>query len=115
MLNKIKNPHIEIVGYAASILTSLLWMVLVWQDPFFEGMNKVDPTQSFLMLVLPACLFGIGLLQSRVIIMLAAFLWSVPFSIFMLFSSSMFVLFGVCCLLYLVCAVLSRINKIRYW
>ncbi|WP_133257527.1 hypothetical protein [Paenibacillus montanisoli] len=114
-MNPIKQSHIELIGYSASALSIVCWLFLAWQDPYFEGMNQVDPLQSFLLLVLPACLFGVGLLQSRVIMMLAAFVWSVPFSVFMLFSSSGYALFGVMCIGYLVCIVLCRVHKIRYW
>ncbi|WP_308639369.1 hypothetical protein [Paenibacillus silvisoli] len=111
----VNKTQIELIGFSASALSIICWLFLTWKDPYFEGMNQVEPMHSFLMLVLPACLFGIGLLQARVILMLAAFLWSVPFSIFLMFSSSKFALFGVMCILYLICIVLCRIHKIRYW
>ncbi|MBM7564797.1 hypothetical protein [Paenibacillus sacheonensis] len=106
---------IQWLGFAAALASIALWIPLAWTDPYFEGMNKLShPSLSFAMLVLPACLFFYGLLRARVILLVIAFLWSFPFNLALLFSSSIYALIGACGCIYLLCILLLRLNKIRY-
>ncbi|AZN40979.1 hypothetical protein [Paenibacillus albus] len=110
-----KLSLIKRAGYSASLLAMLIWMLLVWQGPYFDGMTKFSPAHSFVMIVLPACLFVLGLLQSRVIPLIIAFLWSVPYGVVMLSSSSIYCLVGVVTIVYLISLMLCRYKRMRYW
>lgn len=109
----IRTKVIQRLGYAASIITVLLWFILLWMDPYFEGMNKASFGSTLMMLFLPACLFSAGLALSRSILLLIAFIWSFPYSFYMLLTNSIFLLFGMTNFIYLLCYVLTRINKTR--
>lgn len=115
MNNGIKIKYIKALGCLASLLSLFLWVILVSTDPLFEGMNKVNPGILFLMIVLPAILFLIGLWQSRVILLVVSFLWSIPYSIFMLFSSRMFAVLSVSNVIYFICIISLRKKGARYW
>jgi len=78
-------------------------------------MDRVDPTISFVMLVLPAFLFSIGLFQSRILIMLIAFIWGVPYGLFMSLVDGVYWIYCFVCLMYFICIALLRVKKVKYW
>ncbi|SEO93589.1 hypothetical protein [Paenibacillus sp. OV219] len=110
-----KLPLIKLAGYSVCVLALLIWTLLVCLDPYFDGMTKFSPVHSFEMIVLPACLFAIGLLQSRVVTLIIAFLWSVPYGVVMLTTSSIYCLVGAISIVYLICLMLCRYRGLRYW
>ncbi len=105
---------IKRIGYAASVVTVGLWAVLLWFNPYFNGLDRISFLITLIMLVLPAVLFSVGLALSRSLILLISFIWSFPYSLYMLLTPSIFKLFGVTCFIYLLCFVLFRVNKIKY-
>lgn len=115
MIHKIEIEHIKVLGCFASMTSIILWITLIWIDPYFEGMNKVNPIISFIMLVCPALLFLLGLFQLRSMLMLISFVWSIPYSLFMLLTLSIFMLFGVTSFIYFICIVLFRLKGIKYY
>lgn len=104
---------IKLIGYCSSLLTFILWIILVWFNPYVEGMNQDGILISLIVLVFPALLFVFGLFLSRSMFLLISFIWSFPYSLYMLFTPSIFLLFGVTNLIYLLCFVSFRVNKIR--
>lgn len=114
MMHKIQVGHIKMLGYTAILLSIVLWLLLVWNAPLFEGMNKLDPRLSFIMLVLPSCLYAAGLAMSKVLLLLIAFVWSIPFSLFMLFSDDIYILYGLVSIVYYICILMCRLKKMKY-
>ncbi|REE94545.1 hypothetical protein A8990_101341 [Paenibacillus taihuensis] len=110
-----KLIHIKGIGYSACVLAVIIWALLAWENPYFDGMTQFSPVHSFMMIVLPACLFALGLLQSRVSILIGAFLWSLPYGVVMLTTSGIYLLIGAICIIYLICLMLCRVRRMRYW
>ncbi|AIQ14300.1 hypothetical protein PDUR_22130 [Paenibacillus durus] len=106
--------YIKRIGYMASASTIALWFILIWVNPYAEGMNQTSPLITLIMLVLPSVLFAIGQFFNRSIILFISFIWSFPYSMYMLLSPGVFLLFGVTNLIYLLCFALFRINNIKY-
>lgn len=101
-------------GYLACVLSFLLWIALIWYNPYDPTSSRATAEITFGMLALPACLFAVGLRLRRTSILLAAFIWSVPIGLYMLGSPSFFALFGVSSMMYGLIAVLFRANGVRY-
>lgn len=98
-------------GYLASTATLALWVILLWLNPYFQGMNQVSLWISLTMLAIPAVLFGIGLFRLQSVLMLISFVWSFPYSMYMLLTPGIFLGFGITNLIFLLCYVLLRIHK----
>lgn len=115
MKDKRMIKHLLFISITGSLISIVLWILLSIMDPYFEGMNKVDPTISFIMLVLPAVLFAVGMFQQRVLLMIVSFIWSIPYSFFMLLGPKLFSLFGIINIWYLVCIFICRRIGCKYW
>lgn len=63
---------------------------------------------TFVILVLPACLAILSSLTSKQSLMLIAFIWSLPFSLYLVFTPGVFALFGVTCVAYLGCFIFMK-------
>lgn len=99
------------LGYPAGAGTVLLWIMLVFINPYSTQINRSSIVITFIMLLLPALLFAAGLAMQRGLLLLIAFLWSLPYSLYMAMSPGVFLLFGFTCLLYLLCYVLFTIFR----
>ncbi|WP_442600673.1 hypothetical protein [Paenibacillus sp. KN14-4R] len=107
--------RINYLGYATGIFSIILWIILVYVNPFSPvEMSRSSMNITLTMLALPACLFIIGINRSRSSILLIAFIWSFPYSLYMLRTPGIFLLFGVTSLMYLICFILFRLHKVRY-
>ena len=75
-------------------------------------MYEVGPmVTTFFMLFLPACLALVAIIFSKKWLMLIAFVWSLPFSLYLVFTPGIFVLFGVTCLVYLISFLFMKLPK----
>jgi hypothetical protein len=110
----VKINLIQLAGYAASLMTVVLWLILIYRNPYFNGFDKISITITLSMLVLPALVVAIGLFFKRSLLVLIGFIWSFPYSLYMLLTPGIFLLFGVTNLLYVCCFIVLRINKVRY-
>ncbi len=61
------------------------------------------------MLLLPAALAIIALIISKPLLLLCAFVWAAPFSLYLVFTPGVFALFGVTCMVYLVSFLLIKL------
>lgn len=66
---------------------------------------------TFLMLLLPAFLAIIASMTSKQLWLLIAFIWSFPFSLYLVVTPGIFVLFGVTCIIYLISFLLMTFTK----
>lgn len=115
MIEKIKVRHIQFMGYLSCYASIMLWLLLIWNEPYFDGMNSLRLFHSVTMILLPSLLFLIGLYTSKVLLMILALLWGIPYAVYMLITSSIYMLFGFISLLYLVCIILLRLKSVKYW
>ncbi|MET3696618.1 hypothetical protein SAMN05877753_103137 [Bacillus oleivorans] len=98
------------VGVTAGIFSMFLWVVFSFFNPY--STPSAEPTlNTFVTLFLPACLAIFASLTSKKFLMLAAFLWSLPISYYVLLTPSIFALFGVTCILYFLSFLLLLFTK----
>lgn len=114
MEQSINLTIIKLIGYVSSLMTVFLWFIFIFINPYAEVTNQSSIIISMVMLVLPAGLLAIGVSLNRSLLMLLAFIWSFPYSLYMLLTPGIFRLFGITSLMYLLCFVLFRIIKIRF-
>jgi hypothetical protein len=89
------------MGFIAGILSLSLWLILIFFNPY----STPDPDSAvttFFMLFLPACLAIFATVTSRKFLMLIAFLWSLPISLYLIGTPGIFALFGATSISYLI-------------
>lgn len=101
------------LGYSAASASIVLWILFVFFNPYSSGLVRGSAVTTFLMLLLPALLFTAGIALRRSSLLIIAFLWSLPYSLYMAMTPGIFLLFGLTSFLYLLCFVLFRIHDIR--
>ncbi|VEF46726.1 Uncharacterised protein [Bacillus freudenreichii] len=101
------------IGVISGLASITLWAVLNFFNPYSNIKGTDTITISFLMLFLPACLAVISSLTSKQSLMMIAFVWSLPFSLYVVFTPGAFALFGVTCIAYLGCFLLMKLSTNR--
>jgi hypothetical protein len=114
MEQSINLTIIKLIGYVSSLMTVFLWFIFTFINPYAEFSNHNSIIITIMMLLLPAGLLAIGVFLNRSLLMLLAFIWSFPYSLYMLLTPGIFMLFGITSFMYLLCFVLFRMNMIRY-
>jgi len=100
----------KIFGILSGAASISLWTVLNFFNPY-SNMNGIETVvTSFLMLLLPACLAILSSLTSKQSLMPIAFIWSLPFSLYLVFTPGIFALFGVTSVAYLGCFIFMKSN-----
>lgn len=90
-----------ILGSIAGGFSICLWIIFSFFNPY-SNPNEIGPILITLtMLCFPACLAIISSLKFNKVLMLIAFIWSLPISLYVTLTPSIFVLFGVTCFAYL--------------
>ncbi|PKG27598.1 hypothetical protein CWS20_17885 [Cytobacillus horneckiae] len=109
---KIRKTSI-FLGVIAGVSSIFLWFVLNFYNPYSNLTDSEPMINTFFMLFLPACLAIIASLTSKIFLMLIVFLWSLPISLYLFFTPSIFALFGLTSIFYLISLLLMRRAKIR--
>lgn len=99
-------------GVVAAIISISLWLLLNFFNPYSIETNTGTTLITLLMLVLPAISAIISYFTSRKLLMLIAFIWSLPLSLYMLMTPAIFLLFGLTSFCYLFSYILMRKNNI---
>lgn len=94
-----KKP--SMLGLFAGIISIGLWILLMFFNPYSSNLNNDTILITLFMLVLPAITAIISFFTSKRVLMLIAFLWSLPLSLYMLMTPGIFLLFGITCFCYL--------------
>ncbi|PZM64808.1 hypothetical protein DOE73_14705 [Paenibacillus dendritiformis] len=113
-MNKVRIAMVQRIGYGACALSIILWVLLIGVDPYFAGMDQVSAGISLAMLALPAVLCVAGLMRLRSSLLLIAFVWSLPYSMYMVLNPGVFSLFGATNLMYLLCLCAFRAHGVKY-
>ncbi|MFC5648527.1 hypothetical protein ACFPYJ_05175 [Paenibacillus solisilvae] len=96
------------LGLGAGIVSIALWVIFNFYNPYSNSSGDTV-TRTFIMLVLPAVAAITAVLLSIRILMMIAFLWSLPISLYLsLASISIFSILAVACALYLVSYLLMK-------
>ncbi|WP_188454842.1 hypothetical protein [Virgibacillus oceani] len=98
------------LGLIAGISSILLWLILSFFNPYADPTKFEPMITTFFMLLLPACLAIHSAVTSKHIFMLIAFFWSLPISLYMVLTPSIFGLFGAANVLYLVSFILMQVK-----
>lgn len=90
------------IGGLAAVFSIVLWVILIFFNPY-NGEFQMEPfLNTFITLFLPACLALGAAVATRKYFMLIAFIWSAPISTYMALTPGLFKLFGLTSGLYLV-------------
>ncbi|CAM3640953.1 hypothetical protein EDM52_21595 [Brevibacillus invocatus] len=92
----------SLMGFISSVASIYLWYITTIRDEIIKGM----PLIMIFFILLPACLALISSFINPPLILLA-FVWGAPLSLYMLAYSNIGRWFGVTCILYLVSAILK--------
>ncbi|MCK1998636.1 hypothetical protein MPH47_15635 [Psychrobacillus psychrodurans] len=96
----------SLLGLVAAIISIVLWMLLNFFNPYSNGTSNDTTLITLFMLVLPATLAIISSFTARKSLMLIAFIWSLPISLYMLMTPGIFLLFGITSFCYLLSYIL---------
>ncbi|SEQ36979.1 hypothetical protein SAMN05216232_2194 [Virgibacillus subterraneus] len=98
-----------VLGITAGISSIVLWFVLNFYNPYSNPTELAPVVNTFFMLFLPACLAIVASFMSKQLLLLIAFLWSLPVSLYLVFSPGIFALFGISSIAYLISYLLVRL------
>ena len=102
----LKNP--SFLGLVAAIISIALWLLLIFFKPYTNETNNDTTSLTLFMLVFPAIYCNNPFFTTRKLLMLIAFIWSFPISLYMLMTPGIFLLFGMTSFCYLLSYILMR-------
>ncbi|MBD3921706.1 hypothetical protein H8B09_23270 [Paenibacillus sp. PR3] len=100
-------PIWKYFGILSSLGTVALWFILIFHNPYHSAAPSNDVlirTGAFL--AAPAFVAGIGTIIKKRFILFLAFIWSLPLSLYMAMTPSIFKLFIAASLCYLLAGIL---------
>ncbi|WP_231887999.1 hypothetical protein [Paenibacillus glucanolyticus] len=103
---KLKASHI--VAGLSGMGSILLWLILIFFNPYTDGTNLSPALNTFIMLFLPGCLALIAVFYSYRLLLLIAFGWSILPSLYLTGTPGIFAWFGVASLGYLFAYLLMK-------
>lgn len=97
------------LGLLSSLGSIALWLTFVFYNPYnSEQVSNNVLLRSGLFVLAPACLALIGSIIKNRIIMFIAFIWSLPISLYLAMTPSIFKMFLVTSICYLFSAIWMR-------
>lgn len=102
-----------ILGVIAGLFSIALWFVLVFYNPYTTSTSDSVAVSTFYMLFLPACLAIISSWMNKKYLMLIAFIWSLPFSLYLAFTPGIFSWFIASCIAYFVSFFLMLFRSVK--
>lgn len=102
-----------ILGVIAGLFSIALWFVLVFYNPYTTSTFDSVAVSTFFMLLLPACLAIISSLMNKKHLMLIAFIWSLPFSLYLALTPGIFSWFIASCIAYFISFFLMLFRSVK--
>ena len=99
------------MSYREKSLRKLLWIVLVFYNPYTGSSPEDMAANTFVTLCLPACLAIISSIMNKKHLMLIAFIWSLPISLYVMMTPGIFAWFIAPCITYFICFILMLFYK----
>lgn len=97
------------LGILSSLVSVTLWLILNFYNPYNPKSVSNDVIlRTGLFLLAPACAAWIGSIINKRFIMFIAFIWSLPLSLYLAMTPSIFKLFIVTSICYLLTGILMR-------
>lgn len=94
----------------SGIISLVLWFIFAFFNPYAAPANT--PTFiTFVMLFLPACLAIYASAMVKLRLLLTAFVWSLPISLYVYFTPGIFSWFGITSLAYLFSFILIFVSQ----
>lgn len=97
-----------IFGVIAGVFSIVMWTVFTFYNPYAVSGTMDAALSTFIMICLPACLAIAASCKNKKILMFAAFIWSLPFSLYLMLTPGIFAWFMAPCVTYLICYLLMR-------
>lgn len=95
-----------ILGLLGGVCSMVLWIVLNFYNPYSNVLEIGVIMSTFIMLFSPACLAIMAVMAQQKYMMLIAFIWSLPISLYMAATPGIFALFGITTFTYLASFIL---------
>lgn len=99
------------LGVVAGLFSIVLWIVLVFYNPYTTSIIDKMAVNTFIMFCLPACLAIVSALLNKHYLMLIAFIWSLPISLYLMLTPGIFSWFIALCITYFICFLLMLFTK----
>jgi len=96
----------SVLGVIAGVFSIALWIVLIFKNPYTGSSPEDMATTTFVTLCLPACLAIISSIMNKKYLMLTAFIWSLPISLYVMMTPGIFAWFIAPCITYFICFLL---------
>lgn len=106
--------HVSIIGLVSGILSILLWVLLVFFNPYSNEIDVRTMLITLVCLVIPAIIAILSFYMSKKVLMLVAFIWSLPLSLYLIMTPGVFLLFGFTSLAYLLSYILMMVFKPKF-
>ncbi|MCR8630294.1 hypothetical protein [Paenibacillus radicis (ex Xue et al. 2023)] len=102
----------KLIGLSASVGSMILWFIFTFYNPYTHERVENDVLINTLFtLFAPACVALFGSVIKNPSLMFIAFVWSLPISLYTAMTPSIFNLFGMTSVLYLVSGILFIRDK----
>lgn len=102
------REKLSVFRLITGVLSIKLRFILNFFNPYSKQTSEGTILITLVKLVLLACLVKISFLMSKRNFMLVAFIWSLPLSLYLLITPSIFLLFGITSFTYLLSYILMR-------
>ncbi|MET3547956.1 hypothetical protein ABID47_004584 [Paenibacillus favisporus] len=112
MIRQLRRPA-ALLATTAGIATILLWMTLGFFNPYSSSLETRPLQITFFTLCVPAALAIVSAWFRRKALVLIAFLWSLPISLYFAMTPGIFAWFGATSCAYLVTHFLMLAERPR--
>lgn len=103
----------KLIGLFASVGSMILWIILTFYNPYtHEHVDNDVLLNTLFTLFVPACVALLASIITKPSLMLIAFVWSLPISLYIAMTPSIFKMFGITSVLFLISGILM-IRDIR--
>ncbi|MGO4494973.1 hypothetical protein AB4114_03525 [Paenibacillus sp. 2RAB27] len=97
----------KLIGLLASIASMFLWIIFALFNPYtHEHVENDVLVITLFTLFIPASVALLGSVIRRPSLMLIAFVWSLPISLYTAMTPSLFKMFGITSVMYLISGIL---------
>jgi hypothetical protein len=97
----------SLLGLLSGGASLILWLVFNFFNPYSNPADAGPFATTFFWLFLPACLAIYSSLSSKNSFMFIAFIWSLPFSLYLVLTPGIFALVGATCIAYFISFLFS--------
>lgn len=101
------------LGVFSGLFTIVLWIVLNFFNPYTTSSFDIVAANTFIMLCIPAFLAIFASFMKKKLLMLIAFIWSFPASLYLMLTPGIFALFIIACITYFICFLIMLFENAK--